>query len=142
MSGVNFKDTIEKRIPYLYLHFRRWRFFTCGGTKTCKVTCGGHMDVSEEQKLMLSLTLHEDCQYSGTVCIPDEGCQPVNGPSIENESFTLPVIDGYQILSEKNDPEHGIYVKMFYILHVIKVMDDHSAGKIFQMAGGVKNSHK
>jgi hypothetical protein len=27
MSGINFKDTIEKRLENLYLHFRRWGFF-------------------------------------------------------------------------------------------------------------------
>lgn len=118
-----------------YAHHDEWlwdknknTWKTEDGTKTCKVTCGGYMYVSEEQKLMLNLTLHEDCQYSGTVCIPDEGCQPVNGPSIENESFTLPVKDGYQILSEKNDPEHGTYVKMSYTLHVIHVLQDSQQG--------------
>ena len=58
----------------------------------------------------------------------DEGCQPVNGSGIENESFTLPVKDGYQILSEKNDPEHGTYVKMSYTLHVIHVLQDSQQG--------------
>jgi hypothetical protein len=118
-----------------YTHHDEWlwdknknTWKTEDGTKTCKVTCGGYMDVSEEQKLMLHLTLHEDCHYSGTTCIPepDVGCQPVDGSNIENESFDLPVKDGYQILSEKNDPENGKYVKYSVILHVIHALKDSS----------------
>lgn len=32
MSGINFKDTVEKRLENLCLHFRRWRFFICGNS--------------------------------------------------------------------------------------------------------------
>lgn len=124
-GGIEGEGNLTRTYHYAWLYDKNentWN--TTDINATAKVTCGGYMYVSEEQELKLELQLSEDWQCSRTWCIPepDYGCKTEDCSYHEYETFTLPVKDGYQILSETNDPENGKYVKYSVILHVIHMM--------------------